>query len=119
MLLVTILGSTTIAVIIGINYNHILITEGGTSLFKQVILPNLQYLDTSLHMVVYGVYFKKIRQPLCRRLKCMMQSFKFNKKKEFRFSWSSLVRQTNTESMDVIRLAVLRAYVCRYLTCYM
>ena len=79
-LLVTILGSITIAVIIAINYNHTLITEGGPSLFKRVVLPNLPYLDTSLHVAVYGLYFKKIRRPLCRRLKRMVQSFKFNKK---------------------------------------
>ena len=79
-LLVTILGSTTIAVIISISYNYTSITEEGSSLFKLVILPNLPYLDMSLHVVVYGVYFKKIRQPLCRRLKRMVRNFKFNKK---------------------------------------
>ena len=79
-LLVTVLGSTTIAVIISISYNHTLLTEMEPSLFKRVILPNLPYLDMSLHVIVYSLYFKKIRQPLCRRLKRMVRSFKFNKK---------------------------------------
>ena len=78
-LLVTILGSTTIAVIIAISYNYLFITEGEFSLFQHVMLLNLPYLDLSLHVVVYGLYFKKIRQPLCRRLKRIVQSFKFNK----------------------------------------
>ena len=77
-LLVTILGSTTLTVIIGISYN---ITGGEPSLFQQMILPNLPYFDMSLHVVVYGLYFKKIRQPLCRRLKRMVRSFKLNKKR--------------------------------------
>ena len=79
-LLVTILGSTTMAVIIAISYNGISITGGDPSLFRKLALSNLPYLDMSLHVVVYGVYFKKIRQPLCRRLKRMVRSFKFNKK---------------------------------------
>ena len=79
-LLVTILGSTTIAVIFAISYNYSSITEGGSSFLEHVILPNLPYLDMSLHPLVYGVYFKKIRQPLCRRLKRMVRSLKFNKK---------------------------------------
>ena len=76
-LLVTILGSTTIAVIFAISFNYTLINGGEPSLSQQIILPNIPYLDVSLHMVVYGLYFKKIRQPLCRRLKRMVRSFKF------------------------------------------
>ena len=59
MLLVTILGSTTIAVIVAITYNHTLITAGKPSLFKQAMLLNLA-LDMSLHVIVYGLYFKNI-----------------------------------------------------------
>ena len=77
-LLVTILGSTTIAVIISIIYASSLTVEG-TSFLKHVVLPNLPYLNLSLHPLVYGLYFTKIRQPLCRRLKRMAQSCKFNK----------------------------------------
>ena len=77
-LLVTILGSTTMAVIIGIIYSTASTAER-PSLVKDFILSNLPYLDMSLHTMVYGLYFKKIRQPLCRRLKRMAQSCKFNK----------------------------------------
>ena len=79
-LLVTILGSTTIAVIIAIIYDYASITDGQPSFLTHVILPNMPYLDVSIHVVVYGLYFRKIRQPLCRRLKRMMRSCTFNKK---------------------------------------
>ena len=84
-LLVTILGSTTMAVIIvivifAINFNDASMTSDRPSLFQELTLLNLPYLDMSLHVAVYGLYFKKIRQPLCRRLKRMVRSFKFNKK---------------------------------------
>ena len=77
-LLVTILGNTTIAVIVSIIYTSTSTVEG-PSFLKHIILPNLPYLDLSLHTLVYGLYLKKIRQPLCRRLKRMVQSCKFNK----------------------------------------
>ena len=79
-LLVTILGSTTITVISAIIYNRLLMTAGRPSSLAYVILPNMLYLNLSLHMVVYGLYFRKIRQPLCRRLKRMVRSCTFNKK---------------------------------------
>ena len=79
-LFVTILGSTTIAVIFAIIYNYTLITAGRYSLLTHLILPNMPYLDMSLHVVVYGLYFRKIREPLCRKLKWMMRSCTFNKK---------------------------------------
>ena len=79
-LLVTILGSTTVIVIASIIYHSALITAERPSLLTHVILSNLPYLDMSLHMVVYGLYFRKIRQPLCRRLKQMVRSCTFNKK---------------------------------------
>ena len=79
-LLVTILGSTTIAVITAITYRTAsMTTEGGPLLVRNFILSNLPYLDLLLHTLVYGLYFRKIRQPLCRRLKRMVRSCKFNK----------------------------------------
>ena len=77
-LLVTILGSTTIAGIISI-INASLLTVEGTSFLKHVVLPNSPYLDLPLHPLVYDLYFTKICQPLCRRFKGMAQSYKFNK----------------------------------------
>ena len=78
-LLVTILGSTSIPVIAIIIYGLTLTVEGA-SLVKLVMLPNVPYLIWSLHPLVYGLYFTKIRQPLCRKLKRMAQSCKFHKK---------------------------------------
>ena len=62
-LLVTILGSTAITVISAIIYNRLLMTAGRPSSLAYVILPNMLHLNLSLHMVVYGLYFRKIRQP--------------------------------------------------------
>ena len=78
-LLVTILGSTAIGVVIAIIYASTLTVEG-TSVLKHIILPNLPYINLSLHPLVYGLYFRKIRQPLCRRLKHMVLSCNFIKK---------------------------------------
>ena len=78
--LVTILGSTAIAVMIVNIYSYAMMTAGQPSFLTHIILLNLPYLDMSLHMVVYGLYFRKIRQPLCRRLKGMMRSCTSNKK---------------------------------------
>ena len=75
-LLVTILGTTTIPVIITIIYASTQTVER-ISFVENVILPNSGYLVLSLHPLVYGLYFRKIRQPLCRKFKRMAQSFKF------------------------------------------
>ena len=76
-LLVTILGTTTVAVI-GVIIYELTVTVEGTSLVKLVIMPNLHYLYSSLHPLIYGLYFTKIRQALCRWLKRMVQSCKMN-----------------------------------------
>ena len=77
-LLVTISGTSAMAVIAVIIYELSLIVED-TSIVKLVIMPNYPYLNMSLHPLVYGLYFTKIRQVLCRRVIRMVQSFKFNK----------------------------------------
>ena len=79
-LLVTILGSTTIAAIVVIIHFYTQTTAGRPSFLAHVILPNLPYLDMPVHVVVYGLYFRKICQPLCRRLKQMVRSCTSNKK---------------------------------------
>ena len=79
-LLVTVLGSTAIGVIAAIFYHYALMASEVSSLLSHVILPNFPYLMMSLHVVVYGLYFRKIRQPLGRRLKRMMRSCTFNKR---------------------------------------
>ena len=77
-LLVTISVTTAMSVIAVILY-ELTVTVEGTSLIKLVTLPNFPYLSMSLHPLVYGLYFTKIRQALCRKLKRMAQSCKFNK----------------------------------------
>ena len=76
-LLVTILGTTTVAVI-GVIIYELTVTVEGTSLVKLIIMPNLPYLYSSLHPLIYGLYSTKIRQAMCRRLKRMAQSCKMN-----------------------------------------
>ena len=71
-LLVNVLGNTTITVIIDIIYSYMSLTMEGTSLVKYVIMPNILYLNLLIHPLVYGLYFTKIRQSLCRRLKRMV-----------------------------------------------
>ena len=71
-LLVNILGSTSVAVIVVITYHYASMISEGPSVLKHIILPNLPYLDMLLHPLVYGLYFRKVRQPLCRRLKRMV-----------------------------------------------
>ena len=78
-LLVTVLGSTTIAVIVATTYNYASVTAEGSSIVSHFILQNLPYLDLSLHPLVYGLYYRRIRQPLCRRLKRMARSFRCSK----------------------------------------
>ena len=78
-LLVTILGSTAMAVI-GVIIYELTVTVEGTSFVKFIMVPNLAYVIWSLHPLVYGLYFTKIRQSLCRRLKRMVRSCKCHKK---------------------------------------
>ena len=76
-LLVTILGTTAMAVI-GVIIYELTETVEGTSLVKLIIMPNLPYLYSLLHPLIYGLYFTKIHLELCRRLKHMAQSCKMN-----------------------------------------
>ena len=81
-LLVTVSGNIAIAVIGCIVYVSTLMVENKSyQMFaKYIILPNLLHLALILHPLVYGLYFKQIRQPLCRRLKCMKQYCKCKRK---------------------------------------
>ena len=55
-LIVTLLGSTTIAVIIATTYNYTSVTAEGSSIVSHFILQNLPYLDLPPHLLVYGLY---------------------------------------------------------------
>ena len=56
-LIVTMLGSSTIAVIVATTYNYASVTAEGSSIVSHFILQNLPYLDLSLHPLVYGLYY--------------------------------------------------------------
>ena len=81
-LLVTVSGNIAVAVIGSIVYVSTLIVENRSyQMFaKYIILPNLLHLAMILHPLVYGLYFKQICQPLCRRFKRMTQCCKCKKK---------------------------------------
>ena len=76
-LLVTILESTAIAVIAVIVY-ELTLTAEGASLVKLLMLPNVPYLIWSLHPLVHGLYFTKIRQALYSSVKRIVPSCKLN-----------------------------------------
>ena len=85
-LLVTILGSMGISAISSIVniYVTTLMVEDNSSyqmFVKYIILSNSGILTVTLHPLVYGLYFREIRQPLCRRFKWIVQSCKCKTKR--------------------------------------
>ena len=78
-LLVTILGSLAISVISSIVKSSIIALIGDDESYQMfakptlIILSNSGYLTAIMHTLVYGLYFKQIRQPLCRKFKRMTQ----------------------------------------------
>ena len=81
-LLVTILGSTAMSVIASILYVSTLTVEDESYVMfiNHILIPLFSNFTVILHTLVYGLYFREIRQPLCKRFKCIVQSCKFNKK---------------------------------------
>ena len=79
-LLVTILGSLAISLISSIvsTSTTMLMAENKSwqIYVKHVFLSNTGLLTLIVHQLVYSLYFKQIRQPLCRRFKRMAQRFK-------------------------------------------
>ena len=78
-LLIIILGNLAIVVVASITYSLTLMVEETSYLMfvKYVILPNSIHLSAILHSLVYGLYFRKIRRSLCRRIKHIVQCCKF------------------------------------------
>ena len=74
-LVVTISGNIAMVVIACIVYVSTLMVENKTyqMFVKYILLPNSLHLALTLHPLVYGLYFKHIRQPLCRKFKRMIQ----------------------------------------------
>ena len=79
-LLVTILGSLAISLISSIvsaSATMLMAENKSWQIYvKHVFLSNTGLLTLIVHQLVYSLYFKQIRQPLCRRFKCMAQRFK-------------------------------------------
>ena len=80
-LLVTILGSLAISVIsssISALITALIAEDNSYQIYlKHVLSSNTGYLTMVVHQLVYSLYFKQIRRPLCRRFKRMTRSFKF------------------------------------------
>ena len=82
-LLVIILGNMAVLMIAFIVFMvSSLIIEDKTyqTFINDILLQNLVYLSVILHPLVYGLYFREVCQPLCRRFKRMVQSCKFKNK---------------------------------------
>ena len=81
-LLVTILGSLAITVFASAVYIYVkalrVEDEAYQTFLKHILVYNLGVLSSIVHPVVYGLYFRNIRQPLCKKIKRMVQSCKFN-----------------------------------------
>ena len=81
-LLVVILGNTAVLIAFITIMTSSLITEDDSyqKFINDMLLQNLGYLSVILHPLVYGLYFREVRQPLCRRFKWMARSCKFKNK---------------------------------------
>ena len=82
-LLVTILGSMAVSLVSSIANIYIvtLMVEDKSSyqiFVRYIILSNSGILTATLHPLVYGLYFREIRLPLCRRLKWIVQRYTMN-----------------------------------------
>ena len=81
-LLVTILGSLAITVIASVVYIYAktlrVENESYQTFLKHILVYNLGVLSSIVHPVVYGLYFRDIRRPLCNKVKRIVQSCKFN-----------------------------------------
>ena len=84
-LLVTISGNIAVTVIACTVYVSTLMVEDKSyQMFtKNVLIPNSPYLTLIVHPLEYGLYFRKIHQPLCRRFKQKTQCCKFKRKLNF------------------------------------
>ena len=82
-LLVIILGNMAVLMIAFIVFmvSSLMIEDKSHQTFiNDILLQNLAYLSLILHPLVYGLYFREVRQPLCRRFKQMVQCCNFMNK---------------------------------------
>ena len=82
-LLVAILGNmavTMISLIVFMVLPLMVEDKSHQTYINGILLQNLGYLSLILHPMVYGLYFREVRQPLCRRFKQMALSCKFKNK---------------------------------------
>ena len=79
-LLVTILGSLAISIIssiISASATMLMAENKSWQIYvRHVFLSNTGLLTLIVHQLVYSLYFKQIRQPLCRKFKRMARRFK-------------------------------------------
>ena len=82
-LLVSILGNMAVLIIAYIFFmvSSLMVEDKShQTLINDLLLQNVIYLSVILHPLVYGLYFREVHQPLCRRFKWMVQSCKFMNK---------------------------------------
>ena len=82
-LLVIILGNMAVLMIAFFIFmvSSLMIEDKSYQTFiNDILLQSLAYLSLILHPLVYGPYFREVRQPLCRRFKRMAQCCNFMNK---------------------------------------
>jgi len=79
-LLVVIFGSSSIAVlfILVVNVSQLLWDHQTIMKVEQVLGPNILYIVMLLHPIVYGLYFKQVRESMMKTLKRLFCWNKFN-----------------------------------------
>jgi len=79
-LLVIVLGSIIIGLLSPLLYIPRILAAGSIydEVVKLVIGPNVGYIVLLLHPVVYGLYFKQVREPMIKLLKGTLCADKFN-----------------------------------------
>ncbi|XP_065886668.1 trace amine-associated receptor 8c-like [Dysidea avara] len=80
-LLVVVLGSTAIGLLTPLLYIPVSVLAQGSvynEVVRLVIGPNVGYIVLLLHPLVYGLYFKQVREPMMKLLKGTLCANKFN-----------------------------------------
>ena len=79
-LLMLIIGSSMIAFlfVLLLNISKLLWDDLVIMRVEQALHPNIAYVVLLLHLVVYGLYFKQVRDQMVRKLKNLLNRYKFN-----------------------------------------
>jgi len=79
-LLLLIFGSSLVAFlfVLLLNMSKLLWSEQAIMRAEQTLRPNTHYVVLLLHPTVYGLYFKQVRDQMMRKIKNLLNRYKFN-----------------------------------------